>query len=427
MKSKSIICVGAAVLFMTLFIGVAEAGKTKTKILVYDDKGNVIGYQKSDVEGTEKNKSPSKGNSSSTGGKKVFNPDTSFEKGEVIVINPPKSFTSGIRSLGYRVIETVKISGLEMVVQRLRIPAGYSVPKAIRQLRGRFPGVEVDANHQFDPSSGVEFPKKVARSLIRWNKAPANCGKGVRIGMIDAGVDVTHPALKGQKVVYRSFHKQGRKEGPKDHGTAVAAIMVGTPEWGGLLPGAELWAANMFEYNEEGRKVGNAIGLLKAANWLISKNVQVINLSVAGADNKVLRRIFQKALQKKMVMVAAGGNWGRSDKPAFPAAYKGVVAVTAISDQGLIYSHANTGKYIDFAAPGVRVYTAALGGGGRLQSGTSFATPFITALMGLEISKGHAKTVSELDALLKKNVKDLGLPGRDDIFGWGFARRKPNC
>ena len=423
MKFKNIVCTLAIALFATLSAGSIEAGETKTKILKYDAQGRVIGYQESEVEDKANTQSGTK----ASGGTNTFNPETSFEKGEVIVINPPDSFTSGIRSMGYRVIETVKISGLDIVVQRLRIPAGYSVPKAIRQLRGRFPGVEIDANHQFDPSAGVEFPDKVARALIRWTKAPANCGKGVRIGMIDAGVDVTHPALKGQNVIFRSFHKEGRKEGPKDHGTAVAAIMVGTPEWGGLLPGAELRAANMFEYDEEGRKVGNAIGLLKAANWLIEEKVHIINLSVAGADNKVLRRIFEKALQQKLVLVAAGGNWGRSDKPAYPAAYKGVVAVTAISDQGLIYSEANTGKYIDFAAPGVSVYTAAPGGGGRLQSGTSFATPFITALMGLEIAKGNAKTVSALDAILKKNIKDLGLPGRDDVFGWGFARRKPDC
>ncbi|MBT4933268.1 MAG: S8 family serine peptidase [Rhodospirillaceae bacterium] len=425
MKLKNIVCLLAAGLFIALFAGSlsAQETKTKTKILKYDAQGRVIGYQESDVD----NKAKSKSKDKATGGAKTFNPDTSFEKGELIVINPPRSFASGIRSMGYQVIETVKISGLKMVVQRLRVPPGVSVPKAIKQLRGRFPGVEIDANHQFDPSGKVEFPKKTARALIRWTKAPANCGKGVRIGMIDAGVDVTHPALKGQKVVYKSFHKAGRKEGPKDHGTAVAGIMVGTPEWGGLLPGAELRAANMFEYNEEGRKVGNAIGLLKAANWLINENVHIINLSVAGADNKVLRRIFQKALKQKLVLVAAGGNWGRADKPAYPAAYKGVIAVTAISDQGLIYSKANTGKYIDFAAPGVKVYTAAPGGGGRLQSGTSFATPFITALMGLEIAKGNAKTVSALDALLRKNIKDLGLPGRDDVFGWGFARRKPKC
>ncbi len=423
MRIKSIVCVLAAAVIAIFAAGTVGAGETKTKILKYDDKGRVIGFEETEVKDKAKAKSKKK----KSGSSKTFNPDLAYEKGEVIVINPPKSFASGARSMGYQVVETVKITGLKITVQRLRVPAGVSVPKAIRQLRSRFPGVEIDANHQFDPSAGVEFPKKVARALIRWTKAPASCGKGVRLGMIDAGVDVRHPAFKGQNVVYRSFHKKGRKEGPKDHGTAVAGIMVGTPEWGGLLPGASLYAANMFEYNEEGRKVGNAIGLLKAANWLINENVHIINLSVAGADNKVLRRIFQKALEQKLVMVAAGGNWGRADKPAFPAAYKGVVAVTAISDQGLIYSKANTGKYIDFAAPGVRVYTAAPGGGGRLQSGTSFATPFITALMGLEIAKGKAKTSSALAALLKKNIKDLGLPGRDDIFGWGFARRKPEC
>jgi len=412
---------------LVLVAGSVNAGDTKTKILKYDDKGRVIGFEEVTVDDKGKIKGKAKGKAKSSGSSKTFNPDTAFEKGELIVIDPPKKFSSGVRSLGYKVIETVKIAGLNITVQRLRIPAGVTVPKAIRQLRVRYPGVEIDANHQFDPSGAVEFPKKVARALIRWTKVPATCGTGLKIGMIDAGVDVRHPALKGQKVVYKSFHKKGRKEGPKDHGTAVAGIMVGTPEWGGLLPGAELFAANMFEYNEEGRKVGNAIGLLKGANWLIKENVHIINLSVAGADNKVLRRIFQKALKKKLIMVAAGGNWGRADKPAYPAAYKGVVAVTAISDRGKIYSKANTGTYIDFAAPGVRVYTAAPGGGGRLQTGTSFAAPFITSLMGLEIVKGNVKSVTALSALLKKNVKDLGLPGRDRIFGWGFARRKAKC
>ena len=168
MKFKNIVCTLAIALFATLSAGSIEAGETKTKILKYDAQGRVIGYQESEVE--DKANTQSGGNAS--GGGKPFNPETSFEKGEVIVINPPDSFTSGIRSMGYQVIETVKISGLDMVVQRLRIPAGYSVPKAIRQLRGRFPGVEIDANHQFDPSAGVEFPDKVARALIRWTEAP---------------------------------------------------------------------------------------------------------------------------------------------------------------------------------------------------------------------------------------------------------------
>ncbi len=405
----------------------ATAQDAHTKILKYDKSGKVIGVIDSELKGAKGSASGGNGSNKKPGKSDGFDPETNYEEGEVIVINPPRTFTADVRRLGYSVIETVRMTNLGLVILRLRIPAKISVPEALRQLRTRFPGVEADANHQFDASSGVEFPGKVARSLIRWNKVPVTCGQGVRIGMIDAGVDVSHPALRGQKVTYKSFHKKGRKAGPKDHGTAVAGIMVGRAVWGGLLPGAELFAANMFEINEKGRKVGNAIGLVKAASWLIESNVHVINLSVAGADNKILRKVFKKALGKKQTMIAAGGNWGRSDKPAYPAAYKGVVAVTALNSEGLIYSKANTGSYIDFAAPGVRVYTAAPGGGGRLQSGTSFASPFIAAMMALDIKNGKGKSISSLKKLLKKNIKDLGVPGRDDVFGEGFVRRKPEC
>ena len=190
-----------AVFVLTLVAGSVHAGETKTRILKYDDKGRVIGFEEVTVEGKGKAKGTTKGKAKSSGSSKTFDPDTAFEKGELIVIDPPKKFSSGVRSLGYKVIETVKIAGLNITVQRLRIPAGVTVPKAIRQLRSRYPGVEIDANHQFDPSGAVEFPKKVARALIRWTKAPATCGAGVKIGMIDTGVDVRHPALKRQKVV----------------------------------------------------------------------------------------------------------------------------------------------------------------------------------------------------------------------------------
>jgi subtilisin family serine protease len=423
MRLKSMIGVFTLAFLAALAGDYVDAGETKTKILKYDAQGKVIGFEETDV----KDKDKGKASSTSPDSSKKFNPETSYEEGEIVVMNPPKGFSSDIRSMGYQVIESIKIDRLKMIVHRLRIPTSIKVPKAIRQLRGRFPGLLIDANHQFDPSAGVEFPKKVARALIRWTKAPANCGKGVRIGMIDSGLDLRHPALKGQNIVYKSFHSAGRKEGPKDHGTAVASILVGTPEWGGLLPGAKLVAANMFEINKKGRKVGNISALLKSVSWLFQEKVHIINLSFAGADNKIMRKVFKAVQQQKLVMVAAVGNWGRSDVPAFPAAYKGVIGVTGISDRGLAYAKANSGKYVDFSAPGVRVYTAAPGGGGRLRTGTSFAVPFITALMGLEIAKGKTKTSSALTALLKKNIKDLGKPGRDNVYGWGFARRKPNC
>jgi subtilisin family serine protease len=203
--------------------------------------------------------------------------------------------------------------------------------------------------------------------------------------------------------------------------------MVGKPEWGGLLPGAVLRAGNMFETNEVGRDVGSAVGLMKSMDWLLGENLQAINFSVAGADNKIVRDIIEKAKAKNVAMIAAGGNWGTDQRPAYPAAYDEVMAVTAFGDKGVLYSHANFGAYIDFAAPGVDVFTATPGGGGKLQSGTSFASPFVTVLTALEVARGRAPDPKSIIPLLSQTVIDLGAKGRDDQFGWGYVAKQPAC
>lgn len=362
-----------------------------------------------------------------TGGFGGFSPDDDYEKGEIIVVNPPKRFSDTVRQLGFSITERVQLSELSLDLYRLRTPAGMRVPDARKLLRGRFPGLAVDANHNFQVQGVEDYLKNLPRALIGWRKATPGCGGGIRIGMIDAPVDVRHPALSGQRIEYRSFHKKERRPGPADHGTAIAGMLVGKPKWGGLLPGAELFAANMFEVNDTGRVVGSGMGLLKAINWLSQKRVQVINLSVAGADNKVVKTAFQRARKKGMIIVAAAGNWGKKgNKPAFPAAYKDVLAVTAFGVGKSIYSKANTGDYIDFAAPGVKIYTA-VPGGGRIQSGTSFATPFVSVLLALQIEQGSAKKPATLRKFMRGHSIDLGASGRDDVFGWGFVNLQPRC
>ncbi len=381
-----------------------------------------------------------------------FDPENSYEEGELVVVDPPAGFAEGASSLGFTILERVQLEELSFSVFRVRIPSGQNVRSARRSLLGRYPGLIIDANHQYDPSqerrsrrkrsssgsgSAADQLKKrraakatgsKAQDAIGWANS-ATCGKGVRLGMIDSGVDLKHPALRGQKVEFRSFHSKKRRPGPSEHGTSVAAMLVGKPSskgWGGLLPGAELKAANMFELNKIGKKVGNVIALLKGLNWLAKQKVHVINLSIAGTNNKAVNKAFKIARKKGLVMIAAAGNWGRSDKPAYPAAYRDVVAVTAVGAYQGIYKKANKGDYIEFAAPGVRMWTA-VPGGGKYQSGTSFATPYITALMGLEISKGAAKSPDTLRSILKSQIKDLGRKGKDPTYGWGYVQKQPRC
>lgn len=418
----------AAIISWAVFSVPVTIAADEFKVLKYDKKGKVIGVEKQQ-SGTSafKKGSATKSSSGFGSGPSTFNPDTEYEEGEVVVVDPPKGFTDKVRASGFRIVETVRLSNLGIVVLRLSTPPSMKVKDAIRKLNRQFPGLSVDANIRFDPSAGLSRKDANARVISGWDALSPDCGKGLKLGMIDSGVDLTHPALKGQKIEYKAFYKPGRKPTPPDHGTSVAGMLVGHADWGGLMPGAELYAANMFEINEKGKKVGSAIGLIKSMDWIASKKVHAVNMSVAGGDNKIVRKALAIANKQKLLLVASVGNWGRSDRPAYPAAYKDVVAVTALKGKELIYKHANTGDYVDFAAPGVGIWTALPGGGGKPQSGTSFATPYITVIAAVLAKSGKVKTADALRGVLKKVTTDLGKTGKDTVFGQGSVKARPSC
>jgi subtilisin family serine protease len=196
--------------------------------------------------------------------------------------------------------------------------------------------------------------------------------------------------------------------------------------WGGLLPGARLTAANIFQFGANREITASASGLLEAIDWMAERQVDVVNMSIAGSNNKIVRQVVEKAGKRGLVLVAAAGNWGTAARPAYPAAYDDVIAVTAVDADRRIYEFANTGHYIDFAAPGVRIWTA-IPGGGQYQSGTSFASPYVSVLTGLAVSRGHPRDPEAVRQTLRRRVVDLGTPGRDDVFGWGLVDMQPRC
>ena len=356
----------------------------------------------------------------------LVSPDELTIPGELLVADPPQGFLAGAEQLGFKAVEIIQLRQLEMEIFRMAVPRGMKVSEARKKLASRFPGVSIDTHRAFETQGLAEYAKQTARPMAGWPRATESCGAGLRIGQIDSPVDIEHPALKGQRIEFRSFHKESRRPGPADHGTAVAAMLVGKANWGGLLPGAELIAANMFEVNETGKVIGSGMGLLRAIDWMAQKKVQVVNMSVAGGDNKVVRKAFRKARKKGLVLVAAAGNWGSATRAAYPAAYGDVIAVTALDKKREIYKKANSGAYIDFAAPGVGLYTA-VPNGGRVMSGTSFATPFITVLLAMSIEAGAPSTPGALREMLAGRVLDLGNPGRDDVFGFGIVKLRPKC
>ncbi|MBT7747024.1 MAG: S8 family serine peptidase [Alphaproteobacteria bacterium] len=423
MKRTGMFCI-AALFTLGTCISFANA-EVKVRSYYKGSKTESSLGKKKGTSGGKKQNLKNKGGGDRPGGRPP--PEQDYEPGEILISNPPRGFETKAKKLGFSVIEHIKMDEIKMNIWRLKTPKGMSVPDALKLIGRNFPGATVDANHRFDLSAGKKgmFPQKA----IGWSKVKAKCGRGVRIGMIDSAVDLSHPALKKQKVKYKSFHDPKNNPAPPTHGTAIAAMLIGktmSNGWSGLLPGATLFAANMFKVNAQDKVIGNSVALLKGINWLAKQKVHVINLSIAGADNKMFHIATKFARKKGVILVASVGNWGYKKKPAYPAAYPDVFAVTAITRKRAIYSMANQGKYVDFSAPGVNVWTA-IPGGGKVQTGTSFATPFISVLVGLDVARGVKPNPDKLRKLMRKRIIDLGKVGRDSVYGWGLINRKRTC
>ena len=393
--------------------------KSSWTILEYDSKGRVIGSRSGTAgEAPEPGEAPQ---------------EKEVESGELLIAQPPDGAEETLRDLGFRILERSQLDALEIEMWRLQTPDGASLPDALRRAREALPDALIDTNDLLDLSGApgpqlAQGAQDFARDTVGWGVVPDSCGKGVKIGQIDGAVDLKHPALSDRSLIYKSLIQDDRIEAEVDHGTAIAVLMIGKPRpgrSGGLLPGATLYAANIFE-QWRGRVRGNLAAMIRAVDWLVENGVQVANFSVAGGDNKLMRLAVARASAKGLIIVAAAGNKGEGAQAAWPAADPKSLAVTAI-DRGLgLYRFANRGGYIDFAAPGVDLVTETPRGL-RQQSGTSMATPFITAVVALHLQAGFPADPDRIRESMKRYVHDLGEKGRDPEYGWGLVRIRPQC
>lgn len=419
----------ALVILAALTIGEASHGKATGTILRYDADGRVVGRTQNTIVPTPVKPAGPADETAATAQAPLDRdvPAYGFESDQVLAASTDPKFLRSARSLGFSLIERAELPNLDLQLVRLRTPVAADTRDALALLRSAFPDVISDLNNQIAPAARTHGWD--AASSVGWPEARASCGLGITIGMIDTPVDVSHEAFKGRRIVHRSFLADNLVPATSDHGTAVAALLIGDPEsdgFGGLLPGANLVAGSIFERQVTGRTVGNLFGLLKALDWMAAQQVDVLNLSLETGENAILSKAVEQTLHRGVVITAAAGNGGALAGPAYPAALPSVIAVTALDPGFEPYAYANHGEYIDFAAPGVQLWTA-VPGGGQVQSGTSFAVPFLTAAMAMQLANGAEANSETLRAALVEFTRDLGSPGKDEIFGWGMVRFSPNC
>lgn len=282
-------------------------------------------------------------------------------------------------------------------------------------------------------------------------------GATVVVAVIDDGVDLTHPDLRGALLTGRNMANPGRPVDPGAHGTHVAGIIgarVGNGIGGsGLSPAVKILPVDVFD-GGGATDATVAAGIIWAAQ---QPGVSIINLSLGGDySTAVLRTSVAYAVRRGVLVVAAAGNEGDLSpspygdgvhdnvaRPSFPASYPNVLGVGAIGRRNTLASFSSIGSQVDVVAPGVSILSTScrLDADGwrddvcasnassrqpthtyEYLSGTSMASPFVAATAALLKSRFPRWTASRITSELQSSAIDLGAAGRDPLYGYGLVQ-----
>lgn len=358
---------------------------------------------------------------------------------EIVAIGLSEASIADLTQDGFVVDDRtpITLTGGELV--RLTIPQGMTLSAARQAVTDAAPAASVDFNHFYQPeqqdgSICTGHGCTLIRHIAGWplqttSSGMTSCASPEPIGLIDTAINEKHASLADARIEVVRLSGDTVPQSAEQHGTAVAALLVGTPgsRAPGLVPAAQLVAVDAFQRYRKSADIADIHDLVRALDLLATRGIRVINLSLSGPHNLLFEQAVRAAIEKGTILVAAAGNEGPKAKPVYPAAYPDVIAVTAVDSQMKPYRRAVRGDHIDIAAPGVGVWTAASISGGRQKSGTSFAAPFVTAAASLMLGANPQMRPKEVAEEMARMASDMGEPGKDAIFGWGLLNVRTLC
>lgn len=267
-------------------------------------------------------------------------------------------------------------------------------------------------------------------------------GQGVKVCIVDTGVDDTHPALN-PLIAEKDFFANPEDNDAFDdhgHGTHVAGIIASNdPTNMGVAPGASLMAAKVLGPSGSGTTFDVVAGI----DWCVANGADVINLSLGGGlftdacDDDPINHpdavAVKNAVNQGVVVAVASGNDEAINAVSSPACSSDAITVGAVDDLDDRTWFSNEGPQLDVVAPGVDVTSTVPTGSCLLCSptgfvsleGTSMATPHVAGLAALILDANPTLTVPQVRAAIENNVLDLTEPnppaglGFDTVYGWG--------
>lgn len=275
----------------------------------------------------------------------------------------------------------------------------------------------------------IDYGIEMVGAPLEWGET---MGKGVKVGIIDTGIDLEHEDLKGRVKNYINF-TSSNKQDIKDengHGTHVAGIIAAKRNGIGVVgvaPEADLYIAKAFD--KDGRAEFDTIR--SGLQWMMEQGVHVVNMSFSSQTaTSEYQQLVKNVYQNQTLMVCAAGNegiasGGNGDTIGYPAKFDQTVAVTAVDIHKKRADFSSEGSRAEIAAAGKDIYSTYKNNSYATLSGTSMATPIITGAVAILQAKGIRRynrrlTPDEIRLLLHIYTEDLGAIGRDIDYGYGL-------
>lgn len=279
-------------------------------------------------------------------------------------------------------------------------------------------------------------PAAITETTLTWGLQAARAnlstatGAGVRVAVLDTGLDLTHPDLAGRTVVTGSFITGQPVQDGNGHGTHCIGTACG-PRSPAILPGygvayeSAIYAGKVLSNSGSGTDGG----ILSGISWAITNGCRLVSMSLGAptvpdqAYSQVFEQAAQRAIQRGTLIIAAAGNDsdrrnGKIAPVAHPANCPSIMAVGAVDSQGKIANFScgtvDTIGQVDLVGPGVDVYSSwPMPARYRRISGTSMATPHVAGVAALIAGRYSQASPYELWARLAQTARRLNLQSTD--------------
>ncbi len=273
-----------------------------------------------------------------------------------------------------------------------------------------------------------QWHHKTIGSVPAWAKQKGS--KNILVSIVDTGMDCGHPDLEAnvdRSKTFSAYNDDGCED-LQGHGThvggTVGAVTDNTIGVAGVAPDITLMSAKVLSNSGSGSYNSVAAGIVASAD----AGAQIISMSLGGPSNsRVITEAINYAMKKGALLVAASGNGGNA-RPSYPAAIPGVFTVGATDINNNIARFSQYGPHLDISAPGVNIMatfprnrSGMPGTNYGAISGTSMATPVVSAVAALVMSQNPGIKADDVKKILQASAVDAGPAGRDDKFGAGIV------